>query len=100
MLRLEDLISSKAKVRILKSIALYGGLNMSRLLREAGLPWRKLNKTLRELVGEGILRESRYSCMRGRYIRVFRYQDTPQAILIKQLFQEWERRAKKEDKTA
>jgi len=84
-------MGSRAKVRVLRSIALHDGLNLSRIRSEANLPWKKADKMLGEFVEAGILREHRYSCMRGRYIRMFRYRDTPRARLLKQLFQEWER---------
>lgn len=90
MLGLENLLGQRSKVRVLRVLALRGGLNIGRIMRATGLSWDKLDKRLREFVQEGILRESRYSCSRDRYIRVFRYADTPQAKMLKRLFQEWE----------
>jgi len=90
MLGLEDLLGQKSKVRVLRVLALRGGLNIGGIGRETGLSWDKLDKMLREFVQEGILRESRYSCSRVRYVRVFRYADGPQARILKRLFQEWE----------
>ena len=90
MLGLEDLLNQRSKTRVLRVLALRDGLNICRIMRKTGLSWDKLDKMLREFVQEGILRESRYSCSPDRYIRIFRYADTPQAKILKRLFQEWE----------
>ena len=90
MLGLEDLLNQRSKTRVLKVLALRDELNICRIMRETGLSWRRLDEMLRKFVQEGILRESRYSCSRDRYIRMFRYADTPQAKILKRLFQEWE----------
>ena len=87
---LEDLLGQRSKVRVLRVLALRGELNISGITRATGLSWDRLDKMLREFVQEGTLRESRYSCSRDRYIRMFRYADTPQARILKRLFQEWE----------
>lgn len=90
MLGLEDLLNRKSKIRVLRVLALRGELNIGRIGRETGLSRSQLDRMLRKFVEAGILRESRYSCSRDRYIRAFRYADTPRAKVLKRLFREWE----------
>jgi DNA-binding transcriptional ArsR family regulator len=90
MLGLEDLLGRKGRVRVLRVLALWDGLNIGRIMRLTGLSWGKLDRILRRLVEEGILRECRYSFSSDRYVRMFRYAETPKARILKRLFQEWE----------
>jgi DNA-binding transcriptional ArsR family regulator len=90
MLGLEDLLGRKGRVRVLRVLAIWDGLNIGRIMRLTGLSWGKLDKILRKLVEEGILRECRYSFSSDRYVRMFRYADTPKARILKRLFREWE----------
>ena len=76
MLSLEDLLGQRSKVRVLRVLALRGELNIGGITGATGLSWDRLDKMLREFVQRGTLRESKYSCSRSRYIRVFRYADT------------------------
>jgi DNA-binding HxlR family transcriptional regulator len=89
-LGLEDLLGLRVRVRVLRVLALWDGLNMGRIGRLTGLSWHKLDKMLRELVEEGILQESKYPSSSSRYVRMFRYANTPKARILKRLFQEWE----------
>jgi DNA-binding HxlR family transcriptional regulator len=91
MLGLEDLLGQKGRVRVLRVLALWDGLNISRITRLTGLSWNRLDNMLRELVEEGILQESRYPSSSSRYVRMFRYANTPRARILKRLFLEWEK---------
>jgi DNA-binding HxlR family transcriptional regulator len=90
MLGLEDLLGRKERVRVLRVLALWDGLNISRIRRLTGLSWISLDKTLRHLVEEGILQESKYPSLSSRYVRMFKYANTRKARILKRLFQEWE----------
>jgi 3'-phosphoadenosine 5'-phosphosulfate sulfotransferase len=52
---LEDLLGRKGRVRVLRVLALWDGLNIGRIRRLTGLSWISLDKMLRHLVEEGIL---------------------------------------------
>lgn len=57
--------------KILNYIAKRQGINITRLGRETGFSWSKLNRLLGELKEEGVVRESRIEFSTGRRIRMF-----------------------------
>jgi hypothetical protein len=91
MLCLEDLLGLKGRVRVLRVLALWDGLNIGRIVRLTGLSWQKLDKMLSEFIEEGILCEFKYPSTGERYVRLFKYAKTPQAKILKKLFLEWEK---------
>lgn len=67
-MRSRDLVDRE---KILKYISKRQGMNITRLGRETGFNWSKLNRLLGELIEEGIIKESRYEFSTGRRIRMF-----------------------------
>jgi len=61
---LEELLSSKGRVRVLKVLLRDGQANISRLIRETGLHHRLVVKHLEELKRMGLVEERRYGRLR------------------------------------
>jgi DNA-binding transcriptional ArsR family regulator len=85
-MRIEDVFSSRGRVRILRILAEIGELNISALARRAGLNYSTANEHLRVLEEAGLIRHKRF----GR-IRIFRFNDgNTRADMIKRLVEEWQ----------
>ena len=85
-MEIEDVFSSKGRVKILRILSEIGELNISELARRAGLNYVTTNQHLR------ILEDHELVCHKtfGR-IRIFRYNDkSPRARMIKKLMEFWE----------
>ncbi len=83
---MEDVFSSKGRVRILRILAEIGELNISEIARRAGLNYTTTNQHLLLLESNKLVRHKTF----GR-IRIFRYNDeNPKARMIKQLVELWE----------
>jgi DNA-binding transcriptional ArsR family regulator len=54
-LRLERILGSPGRIRLLKTILSYGQINITRLTRETGLHYRLVSKYLADLEEEGIV---------------------------------------------
>ena len=81
----EDILSSRGRVRILRILAEIGELNISEIARRAGLNYATTNRHLEALEGEGLVRHKRF----GR-IRIFRLDEgNPRVRLVKSLFESW-----------
>jgi len=63
-MELEELLSSKGRVRVLKVLLRDGQANISRLIRETGLHHRLVVKHLEELKRIGLVEERRYGRLR------------------------------------
>lgn len=83
---IEEVFSSKGRVKILRILAEIGELNISEIARRAGLNYATTNQHLHVLETYKLVRHKTF----GR-IRIFRYNDeNPRARMIKQLVEFWE----------
>ncbi len=85
-MELEEVFSSKPRMKILRLIARLGALNVSEIARRINLNYSTTNQHLKLLETEGILQQRVY----GR-IRMYRFNDsTPKAIAVQNLIETWE----------
>lgn len=85
-MEVEDVFSSKPRMKILKLIARLGTLNVSDIARRIGLNYSTTDKHLRLLEGEGILAQRTY----GR-IRMYRFNEaSAKAKAVQKLIEAWE----------
>lgn len=83
---IEQVFSSKPRMKILKLIARLGTLNVSDIARRIGLNYSTTNEHLKLLEAEGVLRQTTY----GR-IRMYRFNETsPKAKAVQNLIETWE----------
>ena len=83
---IEDIFSSRGRVRILRILTQIGELNISEIARRAGLNYTTTNQHLQVLENAGLVRHKKF----GR-IRIFRFdEESPQARIIKELIDLWE----------
>ena len=83
---IEEVFSSKGRVKILRILSEIGELNISEIARRAGLNYATTNQHLILLEKHKLIRHKTF----GR-IRIFRYnEENPRAILIRQLIENWE----------
>lgn len=83
---IEDIFSSKGRVRILRILVEIEELNISEIARRAGLNYATTNQHLQALENAGLVRHKRF----GR-IRIFRFnEEDSRAKLIKKLIENWE----------
>jgi len=89
-MELEDVFSSKPRMKILKLIWNLSELNVSDIARRVGLNFTSTSHHLRLLKDEGILQERTY----GR-IRMYRFNsNSPKAKATQNLIQTWEQTKK------
>ncbi len=83
---IEDVFSSKLRMKILKIIARLGELNVSEIARRLGVNYETTNKHLKILEDEGILQHKVF----GR-IRLYRLNEhSPKAKATQNLIDVWE----------
>lgn len=83
---LEDIFSSKGRVRIIRVLAKAGELNISEIARRARLNYKATSSHLKALRNAGIIQEKRF----GR-VRIFRFKsENTKALALKQLVEAWE----------
>ena len=83
---IEDVFSSKGRVKILRILSEIGELNISEIARRAGLNYATTNQHLQSLENHKLVRHKTF----GR-IRIFRYnEENPRARMIRQLMEFWE----------
>ena len=83
---IEDVLSSKGRVKILRILSEIGELNISEIARRAGLNYATTNQHLQVLENHKLVRHKTF----GR-IRIFRYnEENPRARMMKQLIEYWE----------
>jgi DNA-binding transcriptional ArsR family regulator len=83
---IEDVFSSKGRVKILKILAEIRELNISEIARRAGLNYTTTNQHLQVLENHKLVRHKTF----GR-IRIFRFdEENPRAKMIKDLIEFWE----------
>jgi len=85
-LAIEEVFSSRGRVKILRILAEIGELNISEIARRAGLNYATTNQHLLVLENHNLIRHKKF----GR-IRIFRFdEESPRARMIKQLIEFWE----------
>ena len=83
---IEEVFSSKGRVKILKILAKIGELNISEIARRAGLNYTTTNQHLLVLEDHGLVRHKKF----GR-IRIFRFdEENPRARMVQKLIEFWE----------
>ncbi len=84
--KLEDVLSSKGRIRILMLVARYGELNISAISKKLSLNHSAVRTHLQYLTKFGLLKEKNF----GR-IKIFQFQESNiKAQSLKQLFTIWE----------
>lgn len=87
---IEDVFSSRGRVRILRILSEIGELNISEIARRAGLNYATTNGHLQVLEKAGLIRHKSF----GR-IRIYRFnEENAKAIAIKDLMELWEQENK------
>ena len=85
-MEIEDVFSSKPRVKILKLLARLGALNVTDIARRLNLNYVATNRHLRILEAEGVLQQRVY----GR-IRMYRFNESsPKAKAVQNLIDTWE----------
>jgi predicted transcriptional regulator len=83
---IEDVFSSKGRIKILRILTEMRELNISEIARRAGLNYATTNQHLQVLENHKLVRHKTF----GR-IRIFRYnEENPRTRMIKQLIEFWE----------
>jgi len=89
---IEDVLSSRGRIRILRILVEIGELNISEIARRAGLNYATTNEHLLALENHELVRHKRF----GR-IRIYRFNvENPRAVMIKKLIESWEQTNKSE----
>lgn len=87
----EDVFSSKGRVKVLKALAESGEMNISGITRKTKLNHTTTSAHLEELCRMGIIEEKRF----GR-VRIFRFKkDDPRGWAIRTLFDSFTKRGQK-----
>jgi DNA-binding transcriptional ArsR family regulator len=82
----EEVFSSKPRMKILKLVARLGALNVSDIARRISLNYSTTNQHLKLLESEGILQQRVY----GR-IRMYKFNNgSPKARAVQNLIEAWE----------
>jgi DNA-binding transcriptional ArsR family regulator len=85
-MQIEEVFSSKPRMKILKLLARLGALNVSEIARRINLNYTTTNQHLKLLEAEGILQQRVY----GR-IRMYKFKEgSPQARAVQNLIETWE----------
>lgn len=93
-MNIEEVFSSKLRVRILKVILQVGELNVSDIARRLGVNYTSTIKHLDILEREGIIQHKRF----GR-IRIYRLSpNSPKAKVVQSLFETWQKEAETKGK--
>ena len=83
---IEEVFSSKGRVKILKILTKIGELNISEIARRTGLNYTTTNQHLQALEDHRLVRHKSF----GR-IRIFRLdEENPRARMVKELIEFWE----------
>ncbi len=85
-MELEEVFSSKPRMRILKLIYTLGSLNVSDIARRVNMNYAATAEHLKILASEGILQERTY----GR-VRMYRFNDSAKAKAVAALIEAWEK---------
>jgi DNA-binding transcriptional ArsR family regulator len=83
---IEDVFSSKGRMKILKVLADVGRLNVSEIARRIGLNYATTNQHLQVLESHDLVKHKKF----GR-VRIFRLnEENPAARMIRELIESWE----------
>ena len=85
-MELEEVFSSKPRMKILKLIYTLGSLNVSDVARKLKINFASTSGHLKVLEAEGILEERLY----GR-VRMYRFSDSAKAKAVAALIEAWEK---------
>jgi predicted transcriptional regulator len=86
-MNIEEVFSSKVRMKILKILSEVGELHISGIARRLGVNYGTTNKHLKVLENEGIVQHKRF----GR-IRIYRLNEySPKTKAIQNLLEVWER---------
>ncbi len=90
-MEVDEVFSSRPRMKILKLIFELGALNVSEIARRTGLNFTSTDKHLRLLESEGVLQERTY----GR-VRMYRFDEAQvKAKAVQNLISVWEQANKK-----
>jgi DNA-binding transcriptional ArsR family regulator len=64
VLNVEKILRSPGRIRVLKYVLERGQVNITKLIRDTGLPHKLVSKYIKELEEEGIVSERRYGRLR------------------------------------
>lgn len=78
-IKIEDLLSSRGRVKIIKIIIKYGETNITRIVRESSLNHKTVKKHLEFLVKNGLIHEKTYGRVKLYSINY----KNPHALLLK-----------------
>ncbi len=82
---IEDVFSSRGRVKILRILVEIGELNISEIARRAGLNYATTNQHLEALENYGLVQHKKF----GR-IRIFRFNEANfRAKMIKEMMETW-----------
>lgn len=82
---IEDVFSSRGRVKIMRILVEIGELNISEIARRAGLNYATTNQHLEALENYGLVQHKKF----GR-IRIFRFNEAnSRANLIKEMMEAW-----------
>jgi len=82
---MEEVFSSRGRVKILKILVEIGELNISEIARRSGLNYATTNRHLQVLEESGLVKHKNF----GR-IRIFRFnEESRRARMIKELVNDW-----------
>lgn len=85
-MEIEEVFSSKPRMKILKLVARLGALNVSDIARRINMNYSTTNQHLKLLEAEGVLQQKVY----GR-VRMYRFNDvSPKAKAVQNLIETWE----------
>jgi len=82
-LRLERILGSPGRIRLLKTILSYGQINITRLTRETGLHYRLVSKYLTDLEEEGVITIRRVGRLRIVEANLYK----PEVVLLRDLLE-------------
>jgi DNA-binding transcriptional ArsR family regulator len=86
-MEIEEVFSSKPRMKILKLVARLGALNVSDIARRINLNYSTTNQHLKLLESEGVLQQRVY----GR-IRMYKFNNgSPKARAVQNLIETWSR---------
>ncbi len=84
-MEIEEVFSSKPRMKILKLLSRLGALNVSEIARRINLNYSTTNKHLKLLEDEGVIQQRHY----GR-IRIYRFNEvSPKAHAVQNLIDVW-----------
>ncbi len=84
-MEIEEVFSSKPRMKILKILSRLGALNVSEIARRINLNYSTTNKHLKLLEDEGVIQQRHY----GR-IRIYRFNEvSPKARAVQNLIDVW-----------